>query len=763
MKQPVGFTKQQPATDFSRRGFLKTGALAGGGFLLGLRMATEALGVSEIFAINSEAATAGVSGDFMPNAFIRISPQGVVTLMAKNPEIGQGVKTSLPMLIAEELEVDWKDVKVEQAPSDPSKYGRQSAGGSTSIPNHYDELRRLGAAARIMLVQAAAQNWLVPESECRAESGEVHHAASGRVISYGELANNAAALKPPALNAIELKDPKDFKVIGKSIPGVDNPALVKGEPLFGIDVKIPGMLHAVFVKCPVFGGKLESANLEDIRKAPGVRKAFLVEGGSDLKGLLDGVAIVAETWWHAEKARQKLRLTWSEGPVAKQSSQEYAERAEEFSKLAPEKILHETGDVDGALSSASKVVEGAYFYPFIHHATLEPMNCTAHVKGDKFEIWAPTQNPQQGRELVAKTLGLKEQDITIHLTRIGGGFGRRLANDYMVEAARISKEVNGPVKLLWNREDDFAHGFYRPGGYHYLKGAVDNAGKLIAWKNHFVSLGKNGEFAGAARLNPSEFPCQQVPNVQVGTSLVNLRIPTGPLRAPVSNAIAFVYQSFIDELAHSAGADPLQFRLDLLNTPAAASPAGEGGGGRRNNRDRGFDMQRMAEVVKLVGEKSGWKSKGKLGGGRGMGVAFYFSHRGYFAEVAEVEISRAGALKVSKVWVVGDVGSQIVNPFGAENQVQGSVLDGLGQILDQQITLDKGRVVQSTFHDFPLLRMSEAPEVEVHFHLTRHSPTGLGEPALPPALPAICNAIFAASGERIRTLPVSREKIFKVV
>ena len=746
-----------------RRQFLRVSALAGGGLLISSYI--DIGGIDELFAQQQQAAAP------VPNAFIEIATDGIVTIVAKNPEIGQGVKTMLPMLIAEELDVDWKNVRVKQAALDTNKYSGQSAGGSTATPSNWMPMRQVGAAGRAMLVSAAAQTWGVPESEITTSAGVVIHAGSNRRLTYGELTAKAATLPVPALQSVKLKDPKDFKIIGTPVRGVDVPNIVRGKQQFGIDVTMPGMLSAVYVKCPVFGGKVVSANLEEIKALPGVKHAFVVEGtntiggpNNQLTGLVGGVAIIADNWFLANKARKSLKVVWNEGPTAEQSSVAFAAKSVELSKQAPQRNLRKDGDPDAALASAAKTVTAAYFYPFISHAPLEPQNTTALFKDGKLELWSATQTPQGGRGLVARTLGLQETDITINLVRIGGGFGRRLTNDYMVEAAWIAKQVpNVPVKLLWTREDDVQHDFYRPAGWHYFTGGVDASGKLVAWKDHFVTFagGQPDQPTSSGQLGGTEFPARYVPNLSIDQSIISpFGIPTGALRAPGSNGIAFAVQSFIDELAAAANKDPLQFRLELLaNTPITDPPpqggrAGGGGGGGGG----GFDPARMRGVLELVAEKSGWGKK-TLPKGTGMGVAFHWSHRGHFAEVVQATVSRAGVLKVDKVWVAGDIGSQVINPLNAENQTQGAVLDGIAEALAQEITIDKGRVVQTNFNNFPLLRFTQAPPVEVHFRITDNAPTGLGEPALPPVVPALCGAIFAATGKRVRSLPLSKNDL----
>lgn len=729
--------------DLSRRNFIRVSAVAGGGFLLTFRMPGQAW---------AQAAGAGLDDtakQFTPNPFIKITPENIITILAKNPETGQGVKTSLPMIVAEELDADMSTIVIEQAGL-RNDVGPQFAGGSRSTPDNYQRLRQAGAIARAMLVEAAAQTWNVPAAELTTEKGKVIHAASGRSLTYGQLATKAATLPIPDEKTIRLKKEGEFRVMGSRVGGVDNPAIVTGKRLFGIDQVLPGLVYAAIEKCPVYGGKFVSANLDRIKKLPGVIDCFVIEGTDNITGLRPAVAIVAQSTWAAFSAKRQLQVEWNESVGAGHSSEAYATRAAALAKESGANLRND-GDVAAAFASAAHVVEGAYFYPFLNHATLEPQGCTAWARDGGIEFWTTSQTPGSGQDLVSKTFNIPKEKLKLTFVRGGGGFGRRLANDYMVEAAAIALRTNGaPVKLTWTREDDMRQDcFARPGGYHYLKGAVDAQGNLSAWHDHFVTFGylATDKPGGSARMSPDEFPSRFLPNFRLDQSIIATNVPTGPMRAPGSNGLAFVFQGFIDELAHAAGRDPVQFRLDLLGADRVVPPtAGQQGAP--------YDSKRMKGVIRLAAEKSGWGSA--LPKGEGRGIAFHFSHSGYVAMVAHVAVAKDGTLQVREVTAAADVGP-IVNFSGAENQVEGSVVDGLGAVWLQELTYDEGRAVQSNFHDFPLLRINAAPpKVNVHFIQSDNPPTGLGEPPYPVVPPAICNAIFAATGKRIRQWPITK-------
>jgi isoquinoline 1-oxidoreductase beta subunit len=736
----------------NRRLFLQLTALAGGGLALDLYRSPLAA-----------AQGPETPPDLTPQAFIHIAPDGVVTIMARASESGQGMRNMLPMLIAEELDVDWKNVRVQQAELNEKIYGPQFSGGSANTPMGWEPMRRVGAAGRQLLITAAAQTWSVPEAECTTQSGRVLHAGSGRSLGYGEVADKAAALQPPALSSVKLKDPRDYRIIGHSQAGIDVHAIVTGKPLYGIDVQLPGMLYAAIEKAPVFAGKVKSANVDQVKALPGVRQVLVIDGGITPAaftpwepGMEPGIAIVADTWWQAQQARKQLKVDWDLGPAAAQSTEGFKKRAEELLQAPPANMLRKYGDVDAALKSSAKVVEATYQYPFIAHVTLEPQGATARWKDGKLEMWSTSTLPVDGRGLVAKTLGIQESDITTHMVRGGGSFGRRLQNDYLVEAAWIAKRVDAPVKLLWSREDDIAHDPFRPGGTVGLKAGLDAQGKLTAWRQHLVTFGDEKHSTSGGGIEQDTYPAGFPPAYALYTSAQPLMLRTGALRAPGDNAYCWVAQSFLDEVAHAAGRDPLEFQLELLSNKQAPWSAGEHDavGDHEPTGQSVLIPERYKGVLELVAEKSGWAHRSKTPG-RGMGIAAWFCHLGYFATVADVSVDAQNKATVHQIWVAGDIGSQVINPAAAENLAFGGIIEGMSH-MGQEITLVDGKIQQSNFHNHPVMRIKQAPKIEVYWRKTGYAPTGLGEPTLPPTLPAVSNAIFAATGKRIRTLPLER-------
>jgi isoquinoline 1-oxidoreductase beta subunit len=734
------------AAQLDRRSFLHVTALAGGGVIIGMYAPT--------LAQEGRGGPPPSTWSLAPATYITVHPDNTFTLLAKNPETGQGIRAALPQIIADEFDIDWSQVKIQQADLNP-KYGPQFEGGSRAIPTNYDPMRQIGAAGRLMMVTAAAQQWNVPATELTTGSGVVTHAASRRTATYASLASRVAAMTPPAVEAVKAayKDPKNFKIIGKPIKGVDNFAIVTGKPSFSIDVEPAGMLSAVFEKCPVFGGKAMSANLDEVKRLPGVKHAFIVDAvaGQGANSLASGVAIVADNWWLANNARRTLKVTWDEGPVATQSSVGYAQQAKQLSAQASQppagggRGSAAIGDAEAAFRGAAKVVEAEYSFPLLSHAPLEPQNSTAHYTTDgKLEIWSCSQIPSLQNPALGA--GIQPDKVTMHLVRAGGGFGRRLNSDYDVEVGKIARVVTEervkaglpsvPVKLLWTREDDIAHDQYRPGGFHYFKAGLDASGKLIAFRDFVAST--------ASVVPTGEFPRGFVANFTVNSAPVTpFDIPTGALRAPGTNGVSFVMQGFIDEIAVAAGKDPLQYRLDLL-----ASPSGEAPGG--------FNAARARGVLEAVRDMSDWNNRSRLPKGTGKGVAFQFAHSGYVAYVVEVALGDDKRIKINKAWTAVDIGRQIVNPSTSVNLVHGAFVEAMSHMMAWEITIDKGRVVQRNFNNYQPTRMTHVPSaIEVKFLETDFDPTGLGEPALPPAIPAITNAIFAATGARIRTVPLN--------
>ncbi len=738
--------KKTASTQMDRRSFLQVTALAGGGVIIGMY-------APDVLAQGGRGGPQ-IPWSLAPVDYITVHPDNTFTILAKNPETGQGIRTALPQIIADEFDIDWSQVKIQQADLNP-KYGPQFEGGSRAMPTNYDPMRQVGAGGRLMMVTAAAQKWNVPASELTTGSGVVTHAASKRTATYASLASSVASMTPPAADAVKAayKDPKNFKIIGKPIKGVDNAAIVAGKPSFSIDLEPQGTLFAVFEKCPVFGGKAVSANLDEVKALPGIKHAFIVDAaGQGNNSLASGVAIVADSWWLANNARRTLKVTWDEGPVASQSSVGYAAQAKQLSSQASQPPAGggrggaAIGDAEAAFRNAAKVVEAEYEFGLLSHAPLEPQNSLAHYKTDgTLEIWSCSQIPSAANPALGA--GITPDKVTFHLVRAGGGFGRRLTSDYDVEVGKIARVVTDerakagqpsvPVKLLWTREDDLGHDQYRPGGFHYFKAGLDASGKLVAFRDFVAST--------ASVVPANEFPRGFVANFSVHSAPITpFNIPTGALRAPGTNGVSFVMQGFIDEIAVAAGKDPLQYRLDTLASPSGDPAPAE------------FNPARARGVLEAVRDMSDWNSRSKLPKGTGKGVAFQFAHSGYVAYVVEAAVDADKKINITKAWAAIDIGRQIVNPSESTNLVQGAFIEAMSHMMAWQITIDKGRVVQRNFNTYQPTRMSQIPaSIDVKFLQTDFDPTGLGEPALPPAIPAITNAIFAATGVRIRSVPLN--------
>jgi isoquinoline 1-oxidoreductase beta subunit len=725
----------QAVSEMGRRGFLKLSTIGGAGLVLAFHLPA------------GKAMAAAANTPKVINAFVRISPENVVTIYSKGPEIGQGIKTAFGLIIAEELDADWKTVVVEQARVNPKVYGYQGAGGSTSIPRGWDQLRQAGAGAKAMLIAAAAKQWNVPAAECAAQDSMVSHKASGKTASYGELAEAAAKMPVPDAATLKLKARSEYRLLGKRYSGVDNRKVVTGQPLFGIDVQVPGMVYASYTKCPAVGGKVASANLDEIKKMTGVLDAFVVDGTGKPVEVMPGVAIIANSTWAAFKAKDALKVNWDESGASKDSSAASEAKAKEIAASFPDKPNVNIGNVDTAFAGAAKTIEAYYDYSFVSHSPLEPMNTTAHWHDGMMEIWSPTQQADRGLPMVAAMIGVPDDNVVVHQMRCGGGFGRRLMNDYMMEAAAIAMKVNRPVKLQWKREDDFAHDFYRPGGFHQLKGAIDKNGKLDAWQEHFITYTTDGKTEVSGGNYSANLPnTTLVPNVRRATSMMPLMTPTGPWRGPRDNAQVFVNQSFMHELALASGRDHVQFLLDVVNRDVPELRLKPG-------PNINFNAQRASGVIKLCAEKAGWGKKRPKG--TGLGLAWAFSYGGHVAEAVELSVDDQKKITVHKIIVVADVGP-VINLSGAENQAQGGAIDGLSTAMGLEISMEAGRIQQANFGNYPVLRIRSAPPVEVHFIQSDFTPTGLGEPAVPPLAGALGNAIFDATGTRVRSMPLKK-------
>ncbi len=740
-----------------RRSFLKLSGLAGGGLVLG-GFAT--MGSRKAFAQDAAADVATLS------AYVQIKPDGRINIFSKNPECGQGIKTGLPLIIAEELDCAWTDVDVLQADVDAAKYGaNQFAAGSLSTPMNWMPMRQAGATARAMILAAAAQQLRLPVAELTTSDSKVLHAASSREWSYGEFAELAATMPVPDPATLVLKDPSAFKLLGRRFTGVDNVAIVTGKPLFGADTMMPNMVYATYTKSPQIGGKAVSFNEEHIKSMPGVIDAFIIDPFLDARFFspnngshFGGVAIVASNTWAAIRAKRELDVEWDTSTAETATWEELVARATAAAEQdgeplmviigppgpnGPNRAPADRGDVPAALQNAAKVVSAFYEYPYVSHAQLEPETTTALFADGKIEVWAPAQIPQGGEAGAAVVAGVTPESSTLHMTRIGGGFGRKLANDYVFEAAAIARRMEGrPVKLQWTREDDMMHDFFRPGGFHSFKAGLDASGNLVAFQDHFFSMTGNGQDPmTSADLRANIFPMDVVPNLKLTQTLFQNGIPTGPMRAPGSNALAFAFQSYMHELAIASGKDHVQFMLDTLGDEGPSE------------NPQGMHRGRAANVIRMAAKRAGWGNT--MPAGRALGLSFYFCHSGYVAQIADVEVRANKEVKVHKVWAVADFGF-IHNLSAAESQLEGGIIDGLSQVFNAKITFNNGIVQQQNFHQYPQIRMAQAPALDTYFvPAGEFPPTGAGEPSMPPLLAAVTNAIFNATGERIRKMPLS--------
>ena len=710
-------------TKTNRRDFIKLGLAAGGGLVLGFQWSSSsALGMQVVNAADLPA------GDINFNSYLSISSDNVITIFSPNPELGQNIKTSFPMVVAEELEADWSKVKVVQAALDTKKYDRQLTGGSGAVPHSWERLRKAGATAKYMLTEAAAKKWNVSASTLKAENGKVMNPANGKSFTYGELANDAALIPVPA--DVKLKDRKDFKLIGTAVNNVDNKEMVTGKPLFGLDFYREGMLHAVIQRPESFGMKIKSVDSTAAKSMPGI---------IDVVTFKNNVAVVGKSTWEVLKARKVLKIEYEkEGNI--ESTTDHDRIFKELLDKPEATERRKDGDVATAFKGAAKVIKREYQCPFLSHSPMEPMNFFAHVREDGVELVGPTQTPDRARSATATLLGVAPEKITVEITRLGGGFGRRLQADYVVEAAELSSIIKAPVKVTWTREDDMMGGSYRPAVRYRFEAALDVSGKMIGYK-----LRGAGINAG----NPTRednFPSGAVDNLLIESVEHQSPITTGAWRAPITNFLAFAEQAFLDEVALAAGKDPVKFRLELLER-AKQSPVGA----------IKYDIDRMRTVIETVAEKSGWGKKKDLA----QGFSVYFSHRSYVAQVAEVEMKK-GQPVLKKIIAAADCGI-VINTSGAKQQVTGGIVDGMGHAMYGNLTFKDGAAVQRNFNNYRLIRYKEVPEVEVHFIDNGIDPTGLGEPALPPTGGAIANAIFKATGKRLYNQPFTQQEEMKAV
>ncbi len=706
----------------SRRDFLKLSSITGGGLLLGFSW------------LSSEAETRiiidkvplGASKGF--NSYLSISTDGVVTIFSPNPELGQNIMTSFPMIVAEELEADWTKVKVVQAPLDSKNFDRQLTGGSGAVPHSWKRLRTAGATAKYMLIQAAAKRWDVPAEECTANNGLIIHSKSGKQLGFGELAEEAAGMPVPT--DVKLKDRKDFKIIGTAVRNVANKDIATGKALFGLDFYREGMLFAMIQRPEAFGTKIKSVDSAAAKASPGI---------IDVVVFKNNVAVVGKSTWEVSKARKLLKIVY-ENDGAIESTADHNKLFTSLMDSGTPVVRRTNGDVEAAFKTAAKIVKSEYQCPFIAHAPLEPMNFFAHVRPDGVELVGPTQTPGGARTATSKLLNIPEDKITLEITRLGGGFGRRLKFDYVVEAAELSSIIKAPVKVIWSREDDMTGGSYRPAVRYRFEAALDSGGNLVGYKCRGVGINAGNP------TREDNFPSGAVEHLLIDSIEHKSAITTGPWRAPITNFLAYAEQSFLDEVAQAAGKDPIQFRLELLDK-ARKAPVGA----------IKYNIDRMETVIKMAAEKCGWQKKP----GVFQGFSVYFSHQSYVAQVCEV-IMKAGKPVIKKVYAVSDCG-QVINLSGARQQVMGGIVDGLGHAMYGKLSFKNGAAEQKNFNTYRLIRMKEIPEIETHFVDNGIDPTGLGEPALPPTGGAVANAIFKATGKRIKNQPFIEDEVFASV
>jgi isoquinoline 1-oxidoreductase beta subunit len=734
------------ASVVNRRDFLKTTAAGGVALVVGFHLSPRA------FAGQAQEQEKKIPNPF--DAWVRVTPDNRVTLILGKSEMGQGVMTALPMILAEELCVDWKQVKVEQAPTNPKIYDH-GTGGSGSVSGSWLPLRQAGAAAREMLVSAAAARWNVSPDTCKAQDGGILHGARKNFLTYGELVEDAAKLPIPDFHTVPLKNSNDFTIVGHDTRRFEGREKATGAAKFGLDSRVPGMLYAVIARCPVFGGKVKSFDAEKTKAVPGVRNVLAIDPVGQGAFTAGGVAVLAENSWAAMQGRKALQITWDEGPAASESSDSLRRQFLE-NAAKPGKVVRNDADADAALNAAAKKVEADYEFPFAAHACMEPMNCTVHIEADRAEAWVPTQAPQWAQGVIAQTAKLPPEKVIVHTTLMGGGFGRRYQADFVMEAAQVARAAGKPVMVLWTREDDMQHDFYRPASYHHFSGALDAKGDLTAWKHFQTSTSieamwspKGEENAEKSEFATAAFIPYQTPNYRIEYTLAKSSVPRAWWRSVEHSTSGFVVESFVDELASAARADPLEFRLRLIGEdrkiPDFTDP----------KQGKPLDTARLKGVLRLAAEKAGWGKP--LPKGVSRGIAGYYSFESYTAAVVEVSV-KAGSVKMHRLVYAVDCGRPI-NPDGIRAQVESAAIYGLSAALHDAITIKEGRVEQSNFHNYRMPRISDAPKTEVHVVMSKEEPTGIGEPGLPVVAPAVCNAIFAATGKRIRRLPIRSEDL----